>query len=121
MDVGLAVGAAVDGAEGLGAVVADSEGVGVGAGDFVLDGVGDGVGDVLERYDVHGLPCHELTWCFVGCGVGRRCVACGFGAGGVVVRAAGVAVNPNPMTPVRAPAAALVPASTSVVRRCRPP
>jgi hypothetical protein len=50
-------------------------------------------------------------WC------GFTCLTCCVGGGG----AAGAPATPMPTRPVTVPAATLVVASTSVVRRCRPP
>ena len=112
-----------------GGVVVVDEVLGAGA-DVVAAGVdgavlvGDGLG--LERVGLGVAAWWTTTGTLVAvvaerCGL--ACARCGCGVDGGVVCAAGAPATRAPMStpPVRVPAAALVNASTNVVRRWRPP
>jgi hypothetical protein len=103
--LGAAVVGAVLGADGW-VAVAVAVTVGVGVADFVVV--------VVTRTLVPGVAALVAGWwCLPGveCSLGCSCVSW----------LAGVPAIPMPIAPVRAPAAVLAPASTIVVRRCRPP
>lgn len=91
---------------GLGAVVATWLGLVVGLGDADRLCVGRGRANVqLGEGPAWWCGFTRLTWC----------------AGAGVCWEAGVPAIPMPTRPVSVPAATLVVARTSVVRRCRPP
>jgi hypothetical protein len=94
-------------AAGVGAWVRVAVGEGVAVADLVADGE-----DVGRTRTTRPVDDGRGLWCFTG----RCAVVTGVAAGD-----SGASATLMPTAPVKPPAAALAVASTSVVRRCRPP